>query len=103
MINQDKWFQFSLAQQLGNIGSELARARYWEEKQDSENRDQALMRALDLLDLTLGDSRWRLRFCELARLREVVGDWYSGLKNYHISPKELEDYCVSFTLTPFKG
>jgi len=98
MINQSRWYQLSLVQQLGNIGSELSRARHWESKQDSQHRDQSLERALELLDLTLDDQRWRGRLKELTRLREVIGDWFCGQKYYQVPPQALEDYCVSFTL-----
>jgi hypothetical protein len=98
MINPHRWRQLSLAQQLGNVGSELSRARHWESKQDDHNRDESLERALALLDLTLDDRRWRGRLRELARLREVVSDWFSGRKYYLISSSALVDYCAGFSL-----
>ena len=93
-----KWSKFSLAQQLGHIGSEISRARHWEEKKDLTSRDNALERALELVDLTLEDRRWRLRLKEIVRLREVIGDWLIGQKNYDVLPSALEEYCTSFTL-----
>ena len=99
-MNAERWSQLSLIQQLGNIGSELSRARHWEIQKDRVSRDQALERALDLLDLTLGDKRFRSRLKEPARLREVVGDWFSGKQEYDISPERLEAYFTSFALIP---
>ena len=98
MIAPQRWHQMSLAQQMGHIGSELGRARRLESQNDSPNRDQALERALDLLDLTLNDRRWQARFRELARFREVVSDWFIGSAAYEIPPEALEDYCTQFTL-----
>ncbi len=88
----------SLAQQMGNIGSELGRARRWEVKKDRKSRDAALIRALALLDLTLNDRRWHARFRELARFREVVSDWFTASAAYDISPEVLEEYCTQFAL-----
>ena len=99
MVDRQKWLRLSLAQQLGHIGSELSRARHWETQQDQANRDRALVRALELLDLTLDDERFRSRLKEPARLREVVGDWFSGRQEYDISPEALEAYFLNFVST----
>lgn len=87
-----------MAQQLGNVASELSRAKHWEEKHDLNNREQAFIRALELIDLTLGDRRWRVQLKEIARLREVVGDWFLGSNIYAVQPAALIDYCSDLTL-----
>ena len=97
-MNSEIWKRFSLAKQIGNIGSELSRAGHWDRRQDRESRNQALERALVLLDLTLNDARWRGRLKELARLREVICDWYADQGEYDISPDALEAYYTSFAL-----
>jgi len=98
MIDKQRWMQFTLAQQLGHIGSELSRARYWERNHDLSSRQEALVRALALLDLTLEDQRLKSRLKEPARLREVVSDWFSGQHYYDISSDELEEYCTVFAV-----
>ena len=98
MIAPQRWYQLSLAQQMGHIGSELGRARRLESQNDLQNCDQALERALDLLDLTLNDQRWHARLVELARFREMVSDWFIGKAAYDISPEVLENYCTQFAL-----
>jgi hypothetical protein len=97
-MDRARWHGLTLAQQLGNIGSELARARHWETAGDREQREAALFRALELVDLTLDDPRRRRGCKEIARLREVIGDWYAGSGTYDVSPEELQDYCTSFAL-----
>ncbi len=94
MITAQKWSQFSLGQQLGHVASEISRARHWGEKGDIKSRNNALERALDLIDLTIQDTRWRLRLREIVRLREVICDWLSGQKNYDVSLSVLEEYCT---------
>src|SRR3989344_5588030 len=67
------WFAMSLAEQLGNVGSEVERAVRWRQKGDSEQFQKAFERMLELLDLTLSDKRWRgYRLQELARAREEL-------------------------------
>lgn len=100
MIAPQRWYQLSLAQQMGHVGSELGRARHWESKGDRQSRDHALVRALDLLDLTLNDRRWSGRFRELARFREVVSDWFCGRKAYDVPAETLEGYCARLSLRP---
>lgn len=98
MIDPQVWNQKSLAFRLGNIGSELHRARKADETQASVERDASLLRALDLIDLTLMDRTLGEGLKEIARLREVVCDWYAGTGVYPIAPQELEDYCLQMTV-----
>ncbi len=72
-LSQGRWHTLTLAEQLGNVGSEYERAVHWKEKDHQEYFERAFARTLELLDLTLTDPRWgyhRLR--ELARVREEV-------------------------------
>lgn len=65
-----RWFTLSLAEQLGNVGSEYERALRWKGK-NQDYFEKAFERMLELLDLTIQDPRWRNhRLKELLRLRE---------------------------------
>ena len=92
-----RWAELSLFEQLGNIGSEVGRAR------KNQNRDEKLFlgavdRALELFDLTLADSRWRGRRYEIARAREVFCDAINGGDEYQSSLGSLENYFTSFAI-----
>lgn len=89
------WQKLSLAQQLGNIGTEVSRARRWFGK-DQKIYNGAVRRALELFDLTLADPRWRGRLREIARLREVFCDAITGGKEYKSTLKDLERYFFYF-------
>lgn len=93
-----RWQTFSLAEQLGNIGSEVSRAINWREKGDVEKSANALARGLELFDLTLADSRWHGRRRELARSREVVCDYLVGENAYASTSDELQSYFDAFAL-----
>lgn len=72
-LAQGRWQRMSLAEQLGNVGSEYSRARKWKEKENTEFFYKAFARLLELLDLTITDKRWRgLKRRELARVRGEV-------------------------------
>lgn len=66
-----RWADFSLTEQLANVGSEVDRSiRAWEAGR-ADRFDSALDRALALFDLTATDDRWRgHRRREILRARE---------------------------------
>lgn len=70
----------SLAEQLANVGSDVARAHRWQGK-DPQLCEKAFVRALELLDLTIGDARWKGRLKELTRVRELLCDAMLGGKS----------------------
>ena len=91
------WGQFSLAEQLANVGSEVGRMLRW------RGRDERLMtgafdRALELLDLTLADPRWRDRLREIARARELLCDAAAGGSEYSTTLEDLDRYFLAFAV-----
>ena len=95
-LAEGRWFSFSLAEQLGNIGSEVNRAI--QARNDAERFDRAIIRALELFDLTLSDSRWRKRLKEIARAREVFCDAAYGHSEYNTTLEDLNTYFFYFAL-----
>jgi len=90
-----RWFELSLKEQMGNIGSEVSRAANWQGKELFRG---AVDRALDLFDLTLEDSRWKGRRLEIARAREVFCDAVYGGELYDSSLADLTRYFDQFAL-----
>lgn len=91
-----RWASFSLAEQLGNIGSEVNRAI--RARGDPQRFDGAVVRALELFDLTLNDVRWRNRLKEIARTREVFCDAAYGALEYNTTLEDLDKYFFYFAL-----
>ena len=91
------WFKLSMAEQLGNVGSEVSRALKWKGK-DEQLYMGAIERALELLDLTLQDARWRHRLKEICRVREVLCDTVFGANTYKTSLDDLDRYFTQFAL-----
>lgn len=96
-----RWREFSLAEQLGNIGSEVSRAARWEKK-DEKLFWGAVARALELFDLTLSDPRWSGRRREIGRAREVFCDAVYGGNLYKSSFPELVRYFDQFVFAARK-
>ncbi|MDP3785459.1 MAG: hypothetical protein Q8R12_05405 [bacterium] len=94
-LAEGRWQEFSLFEQLGNVGSEVGRAAKWQGRDDKIFQG-AVERALDLFDLTLEDGRWKGRWYEIARAREVFVDAVFGGKEYKSSLEDLEKYFMQF-------
>ena len=95
-----RWAALTLAEQLGNIGSEISRAERWKTRNPEISRG-AFFRALELLDLTLDDTRVRAsraRLREIARAREVVVDYFFGANQYGSTGPSLLKYFDAFAL-----
>jgi len=103
MINNERWSRFSLLEQMGHIGSEVARARIWQECKDPISCNRCIERAFELVDLTIADVRWQRRLKEICRFREVLADQYTQAKAYQVSLNELEHYCMDFALASKKN
>ena len=94
-LAEGRWRTFSLAEQLGNVGSEVRRAAEWQHK-DEQRFSGAVNRALELFDLTLTDDRWNGRKREIARAREVFCDAVYGGTLYHSTLKDFVPYFDQF-------
>ena len=92
-----KWHSMTIAEQLGNIGSEVGRAMNWKEKSNSDQSQKAFDRALELFDLSLADKRWQYpALKEIARGREVVCDFLVGDNEYGSDKEFLNKYFLQF-------
>lgn len=96
-VSRERWFHLSLAEQLGNIGSEVGRARMWQGR-DEKSFWGAVTRGLELLDLTREDTRWKKRRAELNRARETFSDAVLGGREYQSTLVDLENYFMPFAL-----
>jgi hypothetical protein len=90
-LTPERWGNLSLAEQLANVGSEVGRMLRWQER-DPRLAAGAFERALELLDLTLADPRWRLRLREITRARELLCDAAAGGDSYGSTLEGLDRY-----------
>jgi hypothetical protein len=96
-LARGRWRTLSLAEQLGNVGSEVSRAISWRARRREEHAERAFERALELLDLTLGDGRWTgRRRREVARAREALcSDFLAGDE---AGLRSMDRYFTAFAL-----
>lgn len=90
-----RWQKMTLAEQLGNVGSEFERVLAAQKSGNKSREDMALSRFLELLDLTLMDGRWAgPRRRELARLREQSLEEFG--KDHIATSESLSRYYMNF-------
>ncbi len=92
-----RWFVMPLVEQLAHVGSEVGRMLRWQE-QDPSACERAFCRALELLDLTLQDPRWKGRRKELTRVREFLCDAMSGGSIYGSDLAGLDRYFYQYAV-----
>jgi hypothetical protein len=93
-----RWAEFSLMEQLANIGGEVERTMSWRRRNNAELAGRALDRALELLDMTLADPRHKLRLKELTRMREALLDFFLGDNQFGSTDQAWRRYFLSFGL-----
>jgi hypothetical protein len=97
-----RWQRLSLAEQLANVGAEVGRMR--RPRGGAERAGVAAFeRALELLDLTLADPRWRGRRKEIARARELLCDAADGGREYGTTLEDLDRYFLAFAVVARRG
>lgn len=96
-MSRERWHTLSLCEQMGNIGSEVGRAGKWFGK-DTARYESAKTRALELIQLTIDDPRWRGRLKELTRARSVFHDACFGGIEFESTFSDVEKYFMQFAL-----
>jgi hypothetical protein len=91
-----RWQSLSLITQLANVGSEVERALNWQAKRNPEYSRLALLRALELLNLTIADPRHRRRLKELTRVREALLDYFFGGNEFRSTEKIWRNYFYGY-------
>lgn len=92
---EDKWFKFSLAEQMANIGAEIGRAINWKNKDENLSK-VSFERGLELLDLAIEDVKNKKRLKELLRVRETLVDYFCFDNIYGSSDEKWNNYFYAF-------
>lgn len=91
-----RWQTLSLVEQMANIGSEVERALHWRAAKNIDYSDQALARALELIDLTLNDPKNKSRLREILLARESLVDFFTNGNQYQSTEESLKNYFLEF-------
>ena len=84
-LTPERWFKFSIFEQMANIGCDVDRAVRWRNKGELDRFQGAFDRAMELLDLTIADPKNRGgALKELARMREFLKDYFLCGNHYKV-------------------
>ena len=97
-----RWREFSILEQMGNIGSEVGRSFSAQRAGDDKRMHGAIDRALELFDLTIQDPKNRMRLKEVCRAREVFCGFFFEGPTYGYTPEIFEQYFMTFALAARK-
>jgi len=91
-----RWNEFSFVEKMANIGGEVERASKWKAKNNAAYSEQAVERALELVDLTLESVAGYARRKELARAREALVDYFYGSNQFMSTEASWRKYFMFF-------
>ncbi len=94
-LAEGKWNKIPFFEQMANIGSEVFRTISWKKK-NIDYSNKAFDRTLELLDMTIEDSKNRGRLKELVRLREVLTDYFVFDNEYKSNDELWQKYFYAF-------
>jgi len=95
---QSRWKDFSIYEQMANIGAEVGRAIKWRKKKNLEMSQMAFYRALELIDFTVDNKKNNKRLQEILLVREALVDDFFGNNIYHSTDPQWEKYFYYFNL-----
>ena len=95
-LAQGRWQALSLVEQMSHIGSEVERALNWKAKNNKGYSQKAFERSLELIDLTLENAKKKTVLKEVARLREVLVDYFVGSNQFKSSENSWRKYFLCF-------
>ena len=94
LLESWRWFELSIYDQLWNIWSEIWRSINNKKSWNLERYNESILRAYELIDMTMADARWRktARLKEICRLRELISDYFFWDNEYNTTDEYLEKY-----------
>ena len=92
-----RWSQLSFLEQMANIGSEVERALNWRAKNNAAYCQQAVERALELLELTTEGINNYKHLKELTRVKEAIVDYFFGENQFFSSDALWRKYFSHFS------
>lgn len=96
-LTPDRWFKFSIFEQLANVGCDIERTICWRNSNNINDSEQAFARALELLDLTIADPKNNgSHRKEIIRVREALIDYFVYDNEYSSTDAIWQAYFFDF-------
>ena len=98
-----RWSKLSFFEQMANIGSEVERALNWQMKNNADYAQKAFERTLELIDLTLENTKNYSHLKEITRMREAIVDYFFGTNQFMSTEESWRKYFFCFTYAARKN
>lgn len=95
-MESGRWFEYSFDEQMGNIGSDIHRFSSAMKRGDKKMASNNYKFALELIYLTLIDSRRKNRISDIKRVRHDLKVVYKDYKNNKQLLDKLNKYLYEF-------
>lgn len=95
-LTDERWFKFTLFEQLANVGMEIERTIHWRNAGNQEYSQMAFWRALELIDYTVRDPKNKRRLREILHTRYGLVDHFAYDNEYQSTDKQWQDYFYAF-------
>lgn len=102
LIAAEKWNALSRCEQMANIGSEVSRAINWKQR-DTHSMQLAVYRALELLILSIKDTKNAQGLKEILRVKECIADYFLGDNTYKFTDAWWNKYFMEYALAARGG
>jgi hypothetical protein len=102
-LAQGRWGRMPFCEQMANIGSEVSRALNWKKKDNKEYQEKAIIRALELLSLTIVSTKTLPYLKELTRVKEALLDHFYGNNEFMSSESLWRKYFDHFAYATKKN
>ncbi len=96
MANPVKWWDMSIGEQIGNIGSEVARAIRRKNKNDKLGASEFCIHAIEMLGYTKQDPKNINRRRELSYAQEEILDYILGDNLYQNDDQSIMKWYNAF-------
>jgi hypothetical protein len=97
-LAEGRWFEFAFIDQMANIGTDVERMLNWRKRGKIESSENALLRALELLEFTIQDPKNARRRKELGRIKELLLDYFYGDNKYGYTDQAWSQYFYFFAI-----
>jgi hypothetical protein len=97
-MDRARWLTLSFDDQMGNLGTDVARAARAKEAGDEDRLHSWLSSVRELFDLTLNDPRRGPERDEIGRIQRLVEDYLAGENSRGSTAQSLDDYFVPFAV-----
>jgi hypothetical protein len=91
-----RWKDMPLLERMAHIGEEVGRAISWRERGNASYSEKAIERALELIDLSLEHPLCPSHAKEIARMREVLVDYFYGENEFKSTDSAWRRYFSPF-------